>query len=177
FYRRNYPLTAAARSAVYLNPGNATVSAIAHEPRVSLAVLEEMLAPYLSSGRLTVLTGHAPVAADVERDTLRAVTVGSRTIRARWFLDATELGDLLPLAKVEFVTGYESRKQTGEERAPEQPQPDNHQAFTVCFAMDYLAGEDHTIDKPAEYAFWRDYTPPLKPAWPGKLFSFTYSNP
>ena len=25
---------------------------------------------------------------------------------------------------------------------------------------------DHTIDKPAEYAFWRDYVPNLRPAWP-----------
>ena len=35
--------------------------------------------------------------------------------------------------------------------------------------MDYLDGEDHTIDRPAEYAFWRDYVPKLTPAWPGKL--------
>ena len=33
------------------------------------------------------------------------------------------------------------------------------QAFTCCFAMDYLRGEDHTIDKPRDYAFWRDYVP------------------
>ena len=35
--------------------------------------------------------------------------------------------------------------------------------------MDYLDGEDHTIDRPDEYAFWRDYVPELTPAWPGKL--------
>ena len=30
--------------------------------------------------------------------------------------------------------------------------------------MDYVAGEDHTIEKPDEYAFWRDYLPAMKPA-------------
>src|SRR5712671_2472373 len=63
-YRRNYPLTDAARALPYLNPGNSWVSRIAHEPRVALAVLEAMLAPHISGGRLTVLLRHQPVAAD-----------------------------------------------------------------------------------------------------------------
>ncbi len=29
--------------------------------------------------------------------------------------------------------------------------------------MDYLDGEDHTIDRPAEYAFWRDFVPEAHP--------------
>ena len=37
------------------------------------------------------------------------------------------------------------------------PQPDNLQGFTFCFAMDYLAGEDHTIDRPRDFSFWRDF--------------------
>src|SRR5260370_9754639 len=44
YYRRNYPLTVAARLRRDLNPGNGRVSRLTHEPRVSLAVLEEMLA-------------------------------------------------------------------------------------------------------------------------------------
>jgi hypothetical protein len=43
--------------------------------------------------------------------------------------------------------------------------------------MDHVAGEDHTIERPADYAFWRDYVPPLAPAWPGKLLSWWYSAP
>jgi hypothetical protein len=183
YYRRNYPLTAEARAVTYLNPGNGNVSRLTHEPRVSLAVLHEMLAPYRSGGKLTVLTRHKPVSADVTGDEVRSVSVQDidgnrqRAIHAKCFLDATEMGDLLPLSRTEYVTGYESRSQTGEERAPGQAQPANMQAFTVCFAIDHLAGEDHTIDKPAGYQFWRDYRPQLKPAWPGKLFDFTYSHP
>ncbi len=51
------------------------------------------------------------------------------------------------------------------------------QAFTVCFAVDYLPGEDHTIERPDEYGFWRDYVPRMTPPWPGKLLSWSMSNP
>ena len=183
YYRRHYPLTETARATSQFNPGNATVSRIAHEPRVSLAVLESMLAPYVSSGRLTLLLRHVPVAADSDGDRVRAVTVrhvddgAERVVRGEYFLDATELGDLLPLTRTEYVTGFEARSQTGEPHAPERPQPGNMQAFTVCFAMDYVAGEDHTIERPSEYAFWRDYVPKLTPAWPGKLLAWEQPDP
>jgi FAD dependent oxidoreductase len=183
YYRRHYPLTDASRALADFNPGSATVSRIAHEPRVSLAVLEAMLAPHVSAGRLRVLLRHAPVAADVEGSRVRSVTVRDlsesldRTIQAQYFLDATELGELLPLTKTEYVTGFESRKETGEPHAPDRAQPLNMQAFTVCFAMDYVAGEDHTIDKPAEYGFWRDYVPRLTPAWPGPLLAWEQTDP
>jgi hypothetical protein len=100
-----------------------------------------------------------------------------RDIEAAYFLDATELGDLLPMAGAELVTGFESRSQTGEPHAPERAAPDNQQAFTVCFAIDHLAGENHVIDKPSTYTYWRDYVPRVRPAWPGRLLSFTYSHP
>jgi len=182
YYRRNYPLTEEARGREQLNPGDGRVSRITHEPRVSLAVLEAMLAPHVSGGRITVLLQHRPLAADTDRDRIRAVTVRSadgteRVLTAPYFLDATEQGDLLPLARVEHVTGFEPQSKTGEPHAPRDAQPANIQAFTFCFAMDHIAGEDHTIEKPSEYAFWRDYVPKLEPAWPGKLLSWTDTHP
>ena len=183
YYRRNYPLTEDARRRRELNPGNGRVSRLTHEPRVSLAVLEEMLAPFISGGEVIVFLRHKPIAADVAGDTLRSVTLHDlesgqdRTIAAPYFLDATEQGDLLPLAHVEYVTGAESIKDTGEPHASPDARPADIQAFTYCFAMDYLPGEDHTIDKPTDYAFWRDYVPALKPAWSGKLLSWTIADP
>ena len=183
YYRHHYPLTAEAHAQEHLNPGAGSVSRLTHEPRVSLAVLEEMLAPYASGGWLSVLPRHKAVAADTDGDRVRAVTIRNlesgtqHTVRAKYFLDATETGDLLPLTRTEYVTGFESAKQTGEPHAPAAPQPANMQSFTFCFAIDYLAGEDHTIEKPADYAFWRDYVPQLKPAWPGKLLSWTMTHP
>lgn len=183
YYQKHYPLTAAARAATHLNPGNGSVSRIAHEPRVSLAVLEAMLLPYLSSGQLTLLLRNRPVAADATGTQIRAVRVRDldtgkeRSIEASYFLDATEQGDLLPLAKVDYVTGAESRADTKEPTAPEKAAPANLQAFTVCFVLGYREGEDHTIEKPAQYDFWRNYIPKLTPAWPGKLLSLSYSSP
>ncbi len=183
YYRRNYPLTAEARARWNLNPGQGRVSRLCHEPRVSVAVLNEMLAPYVSSGRVRLLPQHKAIAADVDGDRVRAVEVAhlpsgaKTTLTGSCFLDATEPGDLLPLTGTEYVTGFESQKQTGEPHAPSTAQPANMQAFTCCFAVDYLPGEDHTIDKPEEYSFWRDYVPELKPPWPGKLLSWTTTHP
>jgi hypothetical protein len=92
-------------------------------------------------------------------------------------VDATELGDLLPLTKTEFLTGADAKSETNELHAAETADPNNQQAFTMCFAVEHRNGEDHTIEKPAEYAFWREYVPKLTPPWPGKLLDFTYTQP
>jgi hypothetical protein len=183
FYVRNYPLTKAARSRENLNPGDGAVSKLCHEPKVALTVLEAMLAPYISTGQLTLLTGHKIVAADVtgnKVNSLQAVNTATGTatvLSAKYFADATELGDLLPLTGTEFVTGTESVKDTGELHAPQKADPNNQQAFTVCFAMDYLKGENHTIDKPKDYNFWQNFVPKLTSPWPGRLLSLVYSQP
>ena len=183
YYREYYPLTEAARTLVQLNPGNADVTRLAHEPRVSLAVLEALLAPYAATSQLTLLLQHKPIAAEVDGDFVRALKVKSlasgaeRVLHAKYFLDATELGELLPLTRTEYVTGFESQQETGELHAPQTAQPLNMQACTWCFAMEYRAGEEHTITKPEEYAFWRNYKPQLKPAWPGKLLELQHCNP
>jgi len=183
YYLRNYSLTADARSKPFLNPGNGWVSRLCHEPRASLAVLNEMIAPHISSGRLRVLLRHKLIDAECVSDGVRSVRVRSLesgkdiVLRGGHFADATELGDLLPVTKTEYVTGAESQKETGEPHAPEQAAAANQQAFTCCFAMDYLPGEDHRIEKPSEYAFWREYVPALKPSWPGRLLSLDVSDP
>ncbi len=183
YYVRNYPLTEAARTNKILNPGDGSVSRLCHEPRVALAVLHDMMAPYLSSGRLTLLENTKIETADVEGDKIRALRTApdpngnTIVLYAPYFIDATELGDLLPLSGTEYVTGTESKKETGELHAPEKADPSNNQAFTVCFAMDHIAGEDHIIDKPRDYDFWKNYTPELKPPWSGRLLDLTHTEP
>jgi hypothetical protein len=183
YYRRNYPLTPEARAREHFNPGNGNVSRLCHEPRVALAVLHEMLAPYSSGGRVLILHVHKPIECEVDGDHVRTVRVrdlrtgDERVLVAPYFVDATELGELLPLAKVEYVTGFESQKETSEPHAPGEAQPHNMQAFTCCFAVDHLPGENHVIDRPGEYRFWRDYVPEMRPAWPGRLLSWQMSDP
>jgi hypothetical protein len=183
YYHEHYPLSESALRQPHLNPGNGSVSRLCHEPRVALAVLNEMLASYVSGRRVVILRRHKLASADVEGDRIRAVTVRDLeanrdvTLAAPYFIDATELGDLLPLSKTEFITGAESQDMTGEPHAPTEAQPDNQQAFTCCFAMDYLDGEDHTIERPAEYEFWSKYVPEMKPPWSGPLLAWAMSNP
>ena len=183
YYLRIYPLTAEARARPYLNPGNGWVSRLCIEPRVALAALCESLSPYFGGQRLLILTRHKVKEAQSEKDSVQSVRVQSLetgrelVLRAPFFADATELGDLLPLTRTEYVTGAESQKDTGEPHAPSQAAPLNMQAFTCCFAMDYLKGEDHTIDEPNEYKFWREFVPSLKPSWTGRLFSWEYCDP
>ena len=183
YYRKHYPLSPPALDNQNLNPGGGSVSRLCHEPKVALAALTAMLAPFASSRRLLVLLEHDPVGVETQGDRLRAVVVRDRrnghdrALVAPYFLDATELGDLLPMAGVEHVIGAEGQAQTGELHALSEARPDVQQAFTACFAVDYLEGQDHTIDRPTEYAFWRDYIPELTPPWPGKLLDLTTSDP
>lgn len=184
-YRDHYPLLPAARNNARLNPGGGSVSPITCEPRAALAAIEGMLAFDRARGRIAVFHHHKPVAADVQGDRVRAVelldtrTGNRRWIEAHYILDATELGDLLPLCHAEYVTGAESRKETGEAHAPEIADPQNMQAITWCFAMafDPTPGADHRTAPPSQYAKWRDYSPVLKPAWPGKLLAIDDTHP
>ena len=183
YYRRNYPLTETARARENLNPGDGSVSRLCHEPKVALAVLQDMLSPYTSNGRLRVLTDCKIRGANVAGDRVLDVEVqnwctGDRTVlTGNAFVDATECGDLLPLTGTEYVTGTESRNDTGELHAPEKADPMNNQAFTVCFAMDYQPGKDNVQDPPKEYAFWKNYIPDMTPPWSGRLLDLTYSDP
>lgn len=182
YYRRNYPLTDSAKAKPYLNPGNGSVSPLCHEPRVALAVLHEMLGPWLSNGRLTLALETRPSEARVGGDRIESVCFETRSGHKIWvtgsfYIDATEQGDLLPMTKTEYQIGSEAQSVTQEPHAASVADPKNIQSFVHCFAIDYLEGEDHTIDRPRDYTFWRDHVPNLRPAWSGKLLSLSYSSP
>ncbi|HXN21811.1 MAG TPA: FAD-dependent oxidoreductase [Candidatus Dormibacteraeota bacterium] len=184
YYRKFYPLTPEARDECFLNPGNGWVSPLCFEPRVAVAVLESTLQPYVNRGALTILREHRPIAVEMKATTrLRAITFRSlrngaeQTIAANYFLDATELGDVLPLANAEFVTGSESDLQTGEPHGSREMKPANSQAFSVCFAIEHIPHANHIIERPSRYEFWRSYRPATRPAWPGPLLSWRAPNP
>ena len=177
-YAAHYPLTDKSRADKFFNPGNCWVSRLGCEPRVALAVLTEMLAPYVGTGQVRLLLRHKAVGADTHGNRVDGVRVvdldagHELVLRAPFFADATEQGDLLPLTGTEYAIGAESRKDTNEPDAKDTAEPGNLQGFTCCFAMDYLRGEDHVMPRPRDYAFWRDFSVPDAKGAAQRLLSF-----
>lgn len=181
YYRAHYPLRAGPRADALLNPGKGAVGRLCAEPRVMVSAIFELFAPYLANGQLSLLLEHVPVDVQTNRDLIAAVTfednrLGDQlTISAALVIDATEFGDIIELAGVESVIGAESQTETGELHAlPGTAQPFSQQAVTWCAAIDYLPGENHTIDKPADYERWRDHQPT---PWGSNLFGWNFYHP
>jgi hypothetical protein len=173
---RMRPLTEEAAADPFLNPGGGWVSKLCHEPLVGWDALQEMLAPAISRRLLEIRIPCVPESAEVRGDEVLSVTVRNtesgemERIEAKYFLDATELGELLPLTGTEYVTGAESKRDTGEPNAVDgDPEPDNVQGLTWCMALGYDPDGDHTIEKSAQYDLWRAYKPDF---WPDNLLSF-----
>ena len=130
----------------------------------------------MDSAMTTILSGATVVLADRLLNPGSLVIEGDRIVevvamglddarlmrlRPRLVVDATELGDLLPLSGAEYVVGAESVAQTGEAQAqPQDPMPHCVQSFTYTFACERRpAGEKHVIPKPAKYEHYRDSQP------------------
>lgn len=119
-----------------------------------------MLGRCLASGQLTILYRYAPVEATLTAGNLvESVTLGCGAegleLYAAYFLDATDLGDLLPLCGAPFVTGAEAQTDTGEPHAPTVANPNELQAMTYGFAAKHRPGESHIISKPKGYERFR----------------------
>lgn len=179
YYRDWYPLLPDSREDPRLNPGMGFSSQLCFEPRIGHLAIMQLLARYLASGQLEILFEHQPTAVQVDSDAISSVVLTSSrtgsqvTVEAGYFVDATELGELLELGGVEHVIGAEAAADTGELHASEVADPMDQQCTTWCYAVDYLPGEDHTIDRPVDYSFWQDYKPPF---WPGSMLSWTVSD-
>ncbi|PRZ08861.1 FAD dependent oxidoreductase [Isoptericola sp. CG 20/1183] len=123
------------------NPGDGWVSRLCFEPDVGRQVLEDMLAEHVASGRLRVLLDREPVAARTTTDAAGRAVVEAvelagpggvrEVVTADTFVDATELGDLLPLVGADWVIGSEGSEAFGEPHAlPGGPDPLAEQSCT-----------------------------------------------
>jgi hypothetical protein len=179
-FRDHFPLRGDARIDERTALGGALVTKVPCPPEVAFKVLEQLMLPDKIGGRIVLLTRTRPIAAELDGDRVRSVAVqhadtGERTVlHGAYFLDATEGGDLLALTGTEYVSGRESVEDTGEPHAAPTRDPLDMQAITWCFALDHMPGEDHTIDRPEDYAFWRDFRPGF---WPDRLLSWQAPDP
>ena len=161
------------------NPGGGWVSRLCFAPCVGVKVINQMLAEPVKQGIVSVLLQHEPIAAEVRQESVTSVTLLNMAngdeirVEADLVLDATETGDLYPLAGIEHHIGAEHRDDYNEMHGRvDHADPLDQQAITWCFAMEHRPGEEHVIDKPKGYDKWRNYQPPLDPPWPGPLFSW-----
>ncbi|HEY9793109.1 MAG TPA: FAD-dependent oxidoreductase [Candidatus Obscuribacterales bacterium] len=145
-----------------LNPGDCWVSWLSFEPSVAIQKLDTLIDQATGDRPLTILRRYKIVRLKLAHGRIRsALAVNLDTgkfveLRAKLFLDATELGDLLPLAGVPYATGAEPQSETGEVHAPENPNPENVQDFTYPFVVELREGEKHVIPKPPMYDQFRD---------------------
>lgn len=165
YYKNNYPLTEEAMANSVLNPGNGWVSRIAHEPKIALRVLEDMLAPYVNTRQIQILYDTAAISAETQGSEIISVRVKNEKsgeeyqLTGQYFLDGTDNGDLLPMTGTEYLIGSESAGQTGEPHALDEADPEDIQSITHVAAVEYVEGGNFTIARPANYEFWRSYTP------------------
>lgn len=156
----------AARRADF-NPGACWVTRLAFEPRVAVGVVERMLQPYVEAGRLAIYRRTKTIAAMTEGDRVTAVVAmgldGGRPVRfhPELVIDATELGDLLPLCGAEHRVGAETVEQTGEKQAqPVEAKTQCVQSFTYTFACERRGeGESHLVARPEKYDHYRSAQP------------------
>ena len=163
-YRRLSPTLAAHPQP---NPGACWVTGLAFEPRVAVDALSAMARPFVESGRLAILTRTKAASAHMNGDRVEsvfAVNLDDRRwtrIKPRIVIDATELGDLLPLAGAEYVVGAETKADTGEPHAqPLETKRHCVQSFTYTFVLERMPpGARHLIAKPERYEHYRDSQP------------------
>jgi hypothetical protein len=137
------------------NPGNCWVSGLCFEPRVAVRALDEMLQPYEQSKMLSVYLRAVPVKAEKQGNAIKSVIFYSFSGKAffrlegKTFIDATELGEFLPLAGALYITGAESSAMTGEPDAPAAANPKALQSFTYPFILQTATA--HKSERPSHY--------------------------
>jgi hypothetical protein len=145
------------------NPGNAWVSNLCFFPQVAAEVIDELLAPYVACQRLTVLDETLPTAVSKKDATITHISCRGNAqvyeIIPQQVIDASELGDILALANLDYVTGAEAQIDTGEHNAPLNVRPHEIQGFTFGFAVDFCPYQSHIIVKPEGYERLRDRQP------------------
>ncbi len=161
WYRNNARLSAIGQSQPLFfagGPYNASQPLFAVEPKLGHTILSGLLqaSPSVHWRPNTTLDSVTMSGDAIASVTTTGADGTQTTYAATYVLDATDLGDVLPLAlqSDEWVIGAESRSQTGEDGAyaPDQPMPQWIQPITFVFAIEHRPGGDYTIPEPPNYA-------------------------
>lgn len=165
--RRHYAPGVTGAAEAEINPGNCWVSRIAFEPRVGLEVLYRLIQTDLDAGRLRILARHKVFGVELSGAAITRVSAVNLdkicrvSISCQIAIDATELGEVLPLAGLPYVVGAETTTDTGEKHAqPREPKPHCVQSCTYPFIAELRPdGESHVTARPTHYERYRDGQP------------------
>ncbi len=146
------------------NPGSCWVSRISFEPKIAAALLRVMTQPFEEYGRLKLYFGARATSCEMDADdpgriahVVAVLSDGSEArFTPRFVLDATDLGDLLPMCGeqgIDWVVGAESASETGEPDAPAETKAHWVQPFTFPFAIDWSpeTADTNVIERPYDY--------------------------
>jgi hypothetical protein len=153
WYRTHTKLTPAARAWENLNPGTCYVSPLCFEPKTGVIVLEQML----RKPGLNLYPRTAVFAIERRGDKIDSALAWQFDLRkvirfrVRFVLDATEMGDLLPQAKIPYVVGSEAKSDTGEPDAPAAANASCVQSFTYPFVIEHSDHVAAPAAKPVDY--------------------------
>jgi hypothetical protein len=180
---------------ILYNPGGGWVSHFAVTPVTAAIAFNQGIEPYLKTGQLTLIPIAEPIQVllkdlpgaylQVQGVVFQDRKTGVQfTLTGDVVIEATDLGDLLELGKIESRVGQESRSETGEAVLPEVPQPLCQQAFTFCALVEKTAlGQAQPIEPPPNYGIapWLDpaeltgtFWVKSKGKWQGRAFFAPY---
>ncbi|MFN5648029.1 MAG: FAD-dependent oxidoreductase [Sphingobacteriales bacterium] len=130
------------------------VSNTQFEPHVADSILKNMAG---KEKNLRVIYGYSLTSVEVKNGvvtgaTFREVSSGKMmSVEAKQTIDATELGDVLAMAKVPYDVGMEAGSLTGETVGVTETNDIVQDLTYVAILKDYGAGRDCTIVKPSGY--------------------------
>ncbi len=166
-YYKNHPFIKAEYKDKHIfNPGDGWVSDIAHEPKLALHLFHEMLMPFETNETLTIELNTTLKSVKTVNETLKSATFQKRDgslfeAQAKYFIDATDTGEMLPLSGTDYVSGAEGDIY-GEPHAYEKAEPTDMQPITWVGAVSFHEGEKHPMEKPEQYDHFRSIIMPYE---------------
>ena len=153
-------------------PGGSEVSFLAHPPRLALSILTDMIKPYVDSGLIRVYLEAQMKECIADDDEIKGVIYeidGKRVMfEGDYYLDGTDIGDLICKSGAEYRVGAESKAETGEEDAPDVSDSSDMQSFIYSACIEDRRTGDYTIEKPELYDTFKEMVMPYDEH---KLFS------
>jgi hypothetical protein len=118
---------------------------------IVMTVLDQLLVD--ASKYVTVMRNTRVTGAAVTSGTIHSLTLSNGdTVSATIFVDATDLGELLPVCGIQWFIGAEAQSETNEPSAEGSANQGHIQPFTVPLAVERRPdGESDRVQQPANY--------------------------